>query len=172
MSAALIALAGKIGAPIVQKILEKKIGAANAGLAGDVLSAIAKQANVLPTDLDKLADTDPESITEAVWAVEKMSPELVALYAAGIDAQFALAQAESTSEHILAWGWRPAAMWGFGVLWFWTLLVVPVVNAIWSLGLAAPDAAILFQLNAVYMGLYMGGHTVKDFVATRWGVSK
>lgn len=94
---------------------------------------------------------------------------MVALYAQGLEMQAALAKAEMERESWIIWAWRPAAMWGFGFLWFWNLVIIHIANAYWRIALPQADLAMLFQLNAVYMGLYMGGHTVKDFVSTRWG---
>ena len=65
------------------------------------------------------------------------------------------------------WAWRPAGMWGLGALWFWNLILLHVANAFWKIALPQADLGLLFQLTAVYMGLYMGGHTVKD-VVQKW----
>lgn len=51
----LIAIAAEVGAPIVKKILEQKIGGANGDLAGAIVDAIAGQAGVAPDKLDALA---------------------------------------------------------------------------------------------------------------------
>jgi hypothetical protein len=172
MYSALISIAAQIGVPLIEKVLTRKIGAGSAELVTDVVRTIADRAGVAPDGLSALAESNLPVVIDAMRAVEPMAPELIALYAAGVEAQFALAQAETSSEHFLTWAWRPAAMWGFGVLWFWNIVILHVANAYWKIALPQTDLGTLFQLNAVYMGLYMGGHTVKDFVATRWGASK
>ncbi|PKP71863.1 MAG: hypothetical protein CVT82_00400 [Alphaproteobacteria bacterium HGW-Alphaproteobacteria-4] len=172
MYSALIALAAQIGVPLIEKVLSRKLGAGSAELITDVIRAIAERAGVAPEALPSLAENNPPLVIDAMRATEAMAPELIALYAAGIEAQFALAKAETESEHFLSWAWRPAAMWGFGFLWFWNIVILHVANAYWKIALPQTDLGTLFQLNAVYMGLYMGGHTVKDFVDTRWGASK
>jgi hypothetical protein len=170
MAPALIAIAARIGAPLVESILARRLGTENARLGADVIRRIAEHAGVAPEPaaLEDLAAREPARVEAAIRAVEPMAPEMIALYAAGLEHQFALARAES-AEPFLAWAWRPAAMWGFGALWFWNIVIVHVANAYWKIALPVTDLSLLFQLNAVYMGLYMGGHTVKDFVATRWG---
>ncbi len=172
MYSALISLAVQIGVPLIEKVLARKIGAGSAELATDVIGALAERAGVAPAELNALAEANPPRVIDAMREVEKMTPELIALYAAGVEAQFALARAETSSEHFLSWAWRPAAMWGFGFLWFWNIVILHVANAYWKIALPQTDLGTLFQLNAVYMGLYMGGHTVKDFVATRWGAKE
>lgn len=164
---ALIALATTVGAPLIRKILERKLGADNAELVTDVIGSIARDVGVAPGRLNEAAREHPGEVGEAIRRAESMAPEMVALYARGLEGQFALAQAETRSEHFLAWAWRPAAMWGFGILWFWNIVIIHVANAYWKIALPETDLGILFSLNAVYMGLYMGGHTVKDFVAKR-----
>lgn len=86
-------------------------------------------------------------------------------------------QQEATNELMFAemkeplwtWAWRPAGMWGLGVLWFWNIIILHALNAIFKTELPPTDPWVLFQLSALYMGLYMGGHTVKDFIAKKWG---
>ena len=127
----------------------------------------------VPVDgLDEAVASKPEEVAGAIMDAEAQLPPLIDVLLADAKGATDLAVAETSSEHVLAWAWRPAAMWGFGALWFWALVIVPTIQAVWNTVLAAPDLSILFQLNVVYMGLYMGGHTVKDFVATRWGAAK
>lgn len=171
MSAALIALATEIGAPLVRDILAKKIGVSNAKLATDVLGLVAEKAGVIPADLEAKAMTDPDLVKSAIVQVETMTPEIVSLYTAGLEGQFALQQAEM-KEPLWTWAWRPVAMWGFGFLWFWNIVIIHVLNAIFKIALPQTDLWMLFQLNSVYMALYMGGHTLKDFVSSKWGAAK
>jgi hypothetical protein len=168
MLPALIAIAAQVGAPMIEKILAGKIGNANASLATDVIAKIATQAGTTVEGLGSLLDTSPNDVGSAMKQVEAMSPELIALYAAGLEGQFALLQAEQ-SEPLWIRAWRPLGMYGLGFLWMWNLVILHAANAFWKIALPQTDLSMLFQLSALYMGLYMGGHTVKDFVSAKWG---
>ena len=172
MAPALIALAVQIGAPLVRRVLERRIGAENADLVTGVLADIAGRVGVSVDDLDRAAEERPGPVTEAIAAVEREMPEKIALYAEGLALQREVLAREEAREPFWAWGWRPAAMWGFGFLWFWNIVILHIANAYWRIALPQTDLGILFSLNAVYMGLYMGGHTVKDFVASRAGAAR
>jgi hypothetical protein len=93
---------------------------------------------------------------------EAMMPEMIALYAEGLEGQFALLQAEQKG-HWLGWAWRPAMMWLLAFLWLWQPVILHVANAVWKIALPPADPATLLGLTSVYMALYMGGHTIKDF---------
>lgn len=167
----LIGLAGDVGAPLIKRILERHIGSEGAGLVKAILGRIAGRAEVEPDELPTLAEADPQRVQKAIEATEPEAGELIALYNAGLEGQFALIAAEQ-KEPWWAWAWRPGAMWGFGFLWIWGLVVLPIFNAFSPLMIEAIDLGLLFNLNAIYMGLYMGGHTVKAAVeraAIHWG---
>ncbi|PWE29979.1 hypothetical protein DDZ14_16190 [Maritimibacter sp. 55A14] len=170
MSVALISLAAAIGAPLIEKILAGRIGAQGAGLAREVVETIARRAGTTPDGLEALARDDPEMVKTAMRETEQMSPELIALYASGLEGQFKALLAER-GDPVWVRAWRPMAMYGFGALWFWNVIFIHVANAIWKISLPQTDLWLLFQLNSVYMGLYMGGHTLKDMAKTRWGAN-
>lgn len=162
----LIAIAAEVGAPLVKKILERQLGAGQADLAGNVIDAIARQAGVAPSRIEELATAQPEVVREAVKAVEEMSPELIALYSEGLKGQFALLQAEQADP---AWmrAWRPGWMYLLGIFWTWNIILLHIANARWKIALPPVPFDQLVTLTGIFMGLYMGGHTVKD-IAARW----
>jgi hypothetical protein len=162
----LIAIAAEVGAPIVKKILERKIGGQNAELAGSVVDAIARQAGVAPDQLDQYAASNPDVVREAVRSVEEMSPELVSLYAEGLKGQFALLAAEQT-EPLFMRAWRPGWMYLLGFFWVWNIVLLHAANAYWKIKLPPVPFQDLLGLTGLFMGLYMGGHTVKDVVG-KW----
>lgn len=169
MSAAILAVASQIGAPLIRQVLSSRIGAQNTELATSVVEAVAKRAGVGSPDLDRFADENPTRMIDAVRETEAMMPEMVALYAQGLEGQFALLQAEQKG-HWLGWAWRPFMMWLLAFLWLWNIVVLHLANAIWKIALPPTDSATLLGLTSVYMALYMGGHTLKDFVrVTRGG---
>lgn len=166
MSAALAALALQVGAPLVEKILARRIGAGNAALARDVVTTIAETAGVAPDNLERAAAEEPERIATALRKVESSLPETIALYEAELEGKLAMFSAEK-AEPLWVRAWRPLGMYGLGVLWFWNLIGLHVANAYWKIALPPTDLAVLMQLSALYMSLYMGGHTVKD-LAEKW----
>lgn len=166
MGPALIAIAAEVGAPIVRKILERKLGTGGADLVGNVIDAIAREAGVSPDEVEGLAASNPDVIREAVKTVEDMSPELIALYSEGLKGQFALLEADREDP---AWmrAWRPGWMYLLGFFWAWNIVFLHVANAIWKTALPPVPFNDLVSLTGIFMGLYMGGHTVKD-LATKW----
>lgn len=169
MNAAILSIAGQIGAPLIRRVLSNRIGAQNADLATSVIDAVARRAGVSVGDLDQLAEADPPRMVDAVRETEAMMPEMVALYAQGLEGQFALLQAEQKGPW-WGWAWRPFMMWLLAFLWLWNIVILHLANAIWKIALPPTDAATLLGLTSVYMALYMGGHTLKDALrVTRGG---
>jgi hypothetical protein len=60
-------------------------------------------------------------------------------------------------------------MWLLAFLWMWNIVILHVANAIWKIALPPTDFTVLLGLTSVYMALYMGGHTLKDFVRVTRG---
>lgn len=166
MVPALVALAAQIGAPLIRDILARKIGRENAELATDVIGIVARRAGVAPEDVEKLAADDPARVMAAMTAAEPEIAALVPLYTAELEARQETFRMEA-GEPLWVRAWRPLGMYGLGFLWLWNLVLLHVANAWWKLALPPTDNATLLQLSALYMSLYMGGHTVKDVFA-KW----
>jgi hypothetical protein len=72
-------------------------------------------------------------------------------------------------EPTWTWAWRPAGMWLFNALVVWYAAAVPVVNLVagargWNARLELTlDVASFVAVYMFFAGLYMGGHTAKDF---------
>lgn len=169
---ALLPILADAGAPLVQRVLTRQIGDAEGRLAADMLGRIAASAapGGVVEDLPQVAARSPEAVRDALRQVEQTAPEIVALYAAGLEKQFALLRAETRGPW-WGWAWRPAWMWGLGAVWVWALMAAPVLRATVAPGLERIDAGMLFQLTGVFLGLYMGGHTIKDLAARRGGAA-
>jgi hypothetical protein len=167
MSSALIGLAVSVGAPLVTKILSRKIGAENAELVGSVIDSIAQHAGLRPDQVERAAETDPDLLRDAIQATEAMSPALVSLYAQGLEYQTAALQADRDGPRWMQ-AWRPLGMYMIGLLWLWNVIVLHSLNAVFKIALPPMDLWVLLQLSALYMGLYMGGHTLKDFFTKKW----
>lgn len=169
--APLIAIAVQAGLPSIAAILQRKLGDAGGGLAADVLGAIASRAGVTPDQLDATAAENPGRLIDAMRQVEPMTPELIALYTRGLEHQFTLLQAEMAEGGWKA-SWRPAGMWFVLFLWLWQVVILHVANAIWRIALPPMPWDQLIYFSGLYMGLYMGGHTIKDAVAKLAGAAK
>jgi len=163
---ALAAIALNAGMPIIEKLLTRKLGDEGGQLATEVLSRIAAQAGVSADALDAVAENDPGRVIDAMRVVNDMTPEVMAIYAAGLQGQFALLQAETAKGGWTA-AWRPAGMYLIGFLWLWNVVVLHVANAIWKVALPPTPFDVLLGVSGIYMSLYMGGHTLKD-VASKW----
>ena len=162
----LAAMALHAGLPVLEKILSRSLGDQGGQLAIQVIGQIAGKAQVAPEALEALAETSPGVVIDAMRAVEKESPSVLGLYAADLQLQLATLAAEQ-DEPLWARAWRPAGMYLIGFLWLWNIVLLHVANAIWKIALPVIDTGTLIQLSGLYMGLYMGGHTVKDVMA-KW----
>lgn len=168
--AILAPLALQAGLPVLEKILSRKIGDAGGQLAAEVVRTIADRLQIAPEAVASEVEDRPGRVIEAMREVERMSPELTALYAAGLQGQFALLQAES-AEPLWARAWRPGGMWLILFLWLWNGVLLHVGNAIWKIALPPMPWDALGWLTGVFCGLYMGGHTLKD-VVQKWVAGK
>lgn len=163
---ALADVALSAGFPIIRAVLERKLGDTGGGLVSDVLAAVAGRAGVMPEALEDLAATNPGKVIDAMRVVEPMTPELVALYAKGLEHQNALLMAEQEEGGWKA-NWRPLGMYFVMLLWAWQVVILHVCNAIWKIALPPMPWEQLVTFTGLYMGLYMGGHTLKD-MATKF----
>lgn len=165
MSAVLSIIAGlaaDVGAPIVKKLVEERLGGAGGRIAGKVIDEIAAKAGVEPRELP---DADPEILREAIVETEAQMPELIDLWSKGLDGQFALLQADTKEgfwQSFWRWGW----MYLLALFWIWRIVVLPVVN--WritrvdhGLPIEAIEFGVLLTLTGWFISLYMGGHTLK-----------
>ncbi len=160
----LAAIALNAGFPIIEKLLNKKLGDKNGTLAATVLRSLADSAKVAPEALDQLAEENPGRVIDAMRAVEPTTPQMLALYASEGQMQMAALEAEQ-NEPLWARAWRPAGMYLIGFLWLWNAVLLHIANAVWTIALPPMPFQDLIQLSGLYMGLYMGGHTIKDMMA-------
>ena len=154
----LATIAAEVGAPIVREILTKRIGPKGGELAETVIKTVAGKAGVAPEELETVSGPD---LREAVKATEKDAPELIALWSAGLEGQFALLKAEMKEgfwQSAWRWGW----MYLLGLFWIFYLLIFPIVEASTGMPIQRVDIAILMTLTTWFISLYMGGHTIKS----------
>lgn len=166
MSAILLELAVKAGMPMVEKIIGKKLGDRDGALVAQVVQAIATRAGVSVDKVETMATETPGRVIDAMREVERAAPDMVAAYDRDLQLQLATLAAEQ-DEPLWARAWRPLGMYLIGLLWLWNSIVLHVANAIWRIALPPMPFNDLIQLSGLYMGLYMGGHTIKDVVG-KW----
>jgi hypothetical protein len=156
---ALIALAAQAGLPILEKVLNKKLGDQNGALAASVIKAIADRAGTPLDDLPSMAETTPGRVIEAMRQVEASAPDMLAAYDRDLQLQLAALAAEQDDP---AWmrAWRPGWMYLLGFLWLWNLVLLHIANALWKISLPALPQTDLLALTGLFLSLYMGGHTV------------
>lgn len=162
----ILGVATDLGLPLIKKILEPRIGKAGGEMVETVIRTVAEKAGVEPAELPDLPQAKLE---EAVKATEVEAPELIAIYAAGLEGQFALLQAE-TKEGFWQSFWRYGWMYLLAIFWIWRIIIAPIVNQRLGSGgglmIEMIDLATLMTLTSWFMALYMGGHTVKDLGRT------
>ena len=165
----LLSILVKAGVPILADLVQSQSPAA-----GQVVKTIADALGVEPTEaaIAEKHAADPEATEEAIRQVEAASPEFWA-YLANADRLRNEIFAQEAKEPWWAWAWRPFWMWLLAVYWTWLIMVVPLVN------LLAPHPIVLLveigtllTLTGLYLGLYMGGHTIKDGIAKFTGAAK
>jgi hypothetical protein len=166
LASILIKAATKVGAPIVKQLLEKQLGGAAGEIGGVIIYAIAGKAGVPADDLPSVPAKELEA---AVAATEAETPRLVATWVEQQREANRLMLAElDKSESWWTWAWRPAWMWFLGFLFLFRLVLVPIADAALGSDIAASvDISTMMTLTAWFMGLYMGGHTLKD-LAVKW----
>lgn len=160
----LLTAAVQLGLPHLRRLLDPAIGPAGGAFVTRIVATIADRAGTTPEGLEALHGQFPGRINDAMKEVEKtVLPEMVPVWLAEAESARALTEAEGES----AWrsAWRPLGMWLILGLWVWNIVLLHVANAFWKIALPPVDFAVLLQFSVLYLGLYMGGHTVKD-VAT------
>lgn len=160
----------KVGAPFLKKIIEGSLPPPWNDVAGPALDVLAERMGApeaTPEAIVQRYEANP-GVAGAIIQEVEADPSVIL---AGVEQQMATNELliAEMKEPLWAWAWRPAGMWGLGVLWFWNVIGLHALNAIFKIALPPTDNGVLFQLSALYMGLYMGGHTVKDFVSKKWG---
>ncbi|WP_295805954.1 3TM-type holin [uncultured Nitratireductor sp.] len=183
MSATAIAIpivlevAKRVGAPMVERVLTEYLGKPTGEFAGSLAEQVidAVQGRTAGRSTDGLQ----EPLDDAVLDVEaNVMPDLIFAQVEQQREANRLQLAEMDKGPTWTWGWRPATMWMIAGLWLFLAIIVPMINLMLALmGASAHvvlilDMGTLLTLTGIYMGLYMGGHTVKSSIekaAAAWG---
>jgi hypothetical protein len=159
---AILSSAVRTGSDIVKDIVSAQLGPTIGGLAGTVVDTIAEGLGV---DHVVIPTLPADQIDAAVTAAED-NPEILRLYVEQQRLTNDLLVAEmNKSESLWTWAWRPAWMWFLMLVWFYALLVAPIVSGITGVTFEIPELSVVVSLTITFVTLYMGGHTLKDI----WG---
>lgn len=156
LTAIIAGAAAKVGADLVGKAVGGIFGPTGGQLAESVVTSVAVKLGVEP---EAIASVPADRLETAVQSVEAEMPERIALWAKGLDGQFALLATEQ-KEGSWQSGWRWGWMYLLGLFWTCYILIFPLLAAL-GLSIERVDAAILLTLTTWFISLYMGGHTVK-----------
>jgi hypothetical protein len=156
----LVPILAQIGAPILKKLLEDKIGS---GVADSIVNTIAAKLGVDPTPeaIGAKYQADPVATAEAVQQVEAEHADKW-LATAARDSMIAR---EDTHETFFAWGWRPAMSWLVIFLFAWAMVVLPLVNTAFKSSIPIPSMDSILQFSGIWLVIYGGGHTIKEVFA-------
>lgn len=159
----LIGAATKVGAPIVKRILEEKVGGTVGELGGVLIDAIAGKAGV---PVDELETLPAPRLEAAIAAVEAETPEILSAWNAQQRETNRLMLEEMKKETPFGWLWRPAGMWLMLFLVAWYIVLLPILNTLLA-AVGARQGLVLvigwpdfFQVFLTFVGLYMGGNTL------------
>lgn len=155
---ALLPVLIKVGTPFLAEIIRQKSPAAAV-----VVEKVAGALGVEPTE-QAIADAyqaEPQKAAAAIKAVEQADPAFWQAFAVADTNRAALLEREDKRESFFSWGWRPAMSWTLIFLWVWSLVLIPLANAIARAGIAAPSMADLTTFTGIWLAIYGGGHTLK-----------
>lgn len=160
----------KVGAPFLKKILDGSLPAPWNSAGGMLVDVLADRLGASEPTAGAIVERYQENPTMTGQIIQEVEADPNVILAG-------VAQQKETNTLLLAemkeplwtWAWRPLGMYGLGFLWLWSIVLLHALNAIFKIALPQPDLSLLLQVTALYMTLYMGGHTLKDFVAKKWG---
>ena len=139
------------------------IGGPAVALAGAAIQAVADALGV-PGEPDAIAGAIKENPKRAAEAISRLETERASEWISLAKAQTDL-YAEITRSEVgkgAFWSaWRPAGMWAILGLWLWALVPAPL------LGLSL-DMGSLAAFTTLYLTLYMGGHTAKEWFSAHY----
>lgn len=165
MSSVILSLIAKAavdaGAPVLTSLLRDRIGGVAGELGSSIIETVAAKAGVPSPQLENLPDAD---LQKAVCAAEADAPALLDRYLASQQEANRLMLAEMKKDSAFGWLWRPAGMWLFLACIAWYVILLPALQILTGVKIETPvDFGSFTGVFVTYIGLYMGGHTVKAF---------
>lgn len=152
----------KAGAPLLGTVIGGPVGT----VAGAAIGALAEALGTQPTP--EAVKTAIETKPDAGVIVQKLEtskgPEFYALLSKEADTYAAI----TAQEREYGWfysAWRPAGMWLVLATWGFAILLAPVLK----ITLPMQD---LVAFTGLYLTLYMGGHTAKEWFSAHYAGRK
>ncbi|WP_339745616.1 hypothetical protein [uncultured Maricaulis sp.] len=129
------------------------------GLVQAILGRIGEHVGgVSAGDLPTVSD---DALRRAITLTEEEMPVLDAVLAQAGASRFDLNRTELVQGG-WASAWRPGWMYLLGAMWMVRLMVVPFIDAVAGTRIAeGMDLTAMLTLTSWFLGLYMGGHTLK-----------
>lgn len=147
-------------------ILGGVLGGPAGGIAVTIGREVAARLGVsTPEEVERAIKEDPQALAE-LRAFQSENAEELALLLQEQEHMRNMLEREDQGPW-WAWAWRPMTMWMIGFLWLWSLVVVHLVNGLTGLSMPVAPMEHLLAFTALFLSLYMGGHTVKNVLGKR-----
>jgi hypothetical protein len=148
----------KAGAPVLGTVLGGPVGT----LAGAVVGALAEALGTpaTPEAVKTAIETRPDAVAVVQKVETQRGPEFMALQTATL----ALYADMTRNEMEKGWffsAWRPAGMWLVLIMWPFAIMLAPTFKIMVPMG-------DLTAFTGLYLTLYMGGHTAKEWFAAHY----
>lgn len=142
-----------VGAPTIGAALGGPVGAQVGGVLASIFGV-----EPTPDAVGGAIAADPGVVQKAEAAP---GADLSAWLSTHAAMAAALASSESSRDSFFAWGWRPAFSWLTAFMWFWTGVLVPIINAATHASLVGVPYDSLVGFSGLWLAIYGGGHTAK-----------
>jgi hypothetical protein len=149
----------RAGGPILATLVGGPIGAIGAAALGAIADALGVEA--APEAVAEAIAADPRRAGEAIARLEEgRASEWLTLAKAQADLYAEITRSELGKGAF--WNaWRPAGMWTILLLWIWALVPAPLLKL-------PIDMSSLAAFTTLYLTLYMGGHTAKEWFTAHY----
>lgn len=143
----------KAGAPLLGTVIGGPVGT----VAGAAIGALAEALGTQPTPeaVKTAIETKPNAGAIVQQVEASKGPELHALLSKEADTYRALVDREGEQGWFYS-AWRPAGMWLVLIMWPFAVILAPFFR------ISVPMADLV-AFTGLYLTLYMGGHTAKEW---------
>lgn len=149
----LIQAVTKAGGPLLGSVIGGPVGT----LAGAAIGALAEALGTpaTPEAVKAAIDTKPDAAAIVQQVEASKGPEFYALLTKEADAYAALISQEAERGWFYS-AWRPAGMWLVLAMWPFAVVLAPIFKIVVPM-------SDLVAFTGLYLTLYMGGHTAKEW---------
>lgn len=157
-----------LGGSVASKMIAKKFGVEFGDLADVAIDALAGAFGVESNEVAIEKAIAESTDSEARQKISVVNADLImakARFQNILNEGLHLISNQIVEEkkgHWFGWAWRPGWMWLLGLFWFWEIIGLHSLNAIFKTSLPPIELQTLVWVTVSFQGLYMGGHTIKD----------